>query len=174
MIDRVFQWLKPGGRFVGEFGGQRNIRLIVGALEHALARAGMAFPEHLDLWYFPSAEEYAGLLERRGFQVRSITLFDRPTPLDGGERGLQTWMTMFANWFFCGLTPEQQDAILADMERELRPSFISCRDLVCRLPATSILGQTLVKKELAFGLPDAPATCRTTGLATVLRCVYEY
>ena len=103
MIDRVFQWLKPGGRFVGEFGGQGNIRLIVGALEHALARAGMTFPEHLDLWYFPSAEEYAGLLERRGFQVRSITLFDRPTPLDGGERGLQTWMNMFANWFFCGL-----------------------------------------------------------------------
>jgi len=80
-IERVWRALKPGGRFVAEMGGKGNTNRIVTA-------AGV------NPWFYPSVAEYASLLEQRGFEVRLMTLFDRPTKIEG-ESGLEDWLKMF-------------------------------------------------------------------------------
>lgn len=75
--------LKPGGRFVGEMGGKGNIAAIAGAIRSKVHN------------YFPSVAEYSAVLERNGFEVRSMELFDRLTPLEGGENGLREWIETF-------------------------------------------------------------------------------
>lgn len=73
--------LKPGGRFVAEFGGKGNT--------HSIVEAAGVNP-----WYYPSIGEYSALLEQHGFEVRFATLFDRPTRMEG-ENAMEDWLKMF-------------------------------------------------------------------------------
>lgn len=89
VVQAVSRALRPGGRFVAEFGGKGNIAKVAAALRAAGA------PDPLLTYYFPSVGEYAAILESEGFEVRLATLFDRPTELDDPVRGLEQWLTMF-------------------------------------------------------------------------------
>jgi SAM-dependent methyltransferase len=91
--------LKPGGRLVFEFGGHGNIPILVEGAYRALRHLGVQQPERLNPWYFPTIGEYSTILERCGIDVTYARLFDRPTPLQDGERGLETWFQMFGNCF---------------------------------------------------------------------------
>lgn len=62
VIDGAKRVLRPGGRFVGEFGGHGNMAAVRVAMHAALWRRGLD-PLEVDPWYFPTAEEYRGLLE---------------------------------------------------------------------------------------------------------------
>jgi len=119
---RMYQMLKVGGRFVGEFGGNGNLQRLLAALTAAVGAADLSL-RPINSWYFPSEQEYRMLLEQHGFRVVTVTLFDRLTPLEGGEEGLQAWMGMFVKWFFQDLTIEQQSRVLAEMESRLRPAL---------------------------------------------------
>jgi hypothetical protein len=110
--------LKPGGRFVAEFGGKGNVRAIVGALADTAQEFGCGPVENL--WYFPSVAEYATLLERRGLEVLYATLFDRWTPLEG-EHGLRNWIAMFANDVVGRAPADRREAFLTRLEERLRP-----------------------------------------------------
>lgn len=67
-IAGVWHALKPGGRFVAEFGGKGNVKLIISALNNAIQSAG--YPAiNLNPWYFPSIGEYGTLLEKQGLQL---------------------------------------------------------------------------------------------------------
>ncbi len=103
VINCVEKALKPGGRFVAEFGGKGNVGAIVLALLSVLSEIGGQEPEALNPWYFPSIGEYAGLLEKQGFDVGYAVLFDRPTPLQGGSAGMVNWIEMFAGGLLSGL-----------------------------------------------------------------------
>jgi trans-aconitate methyltransferase len=115
--------LKPGGRFVAEFGGKGNVQAIVTAIYHALQKAGYPADAALSPWYFPSIGEYGSLLEKHGLQLTFATLFERPTPLEDGEQGMQNWLKMFANSFFNELSLDAQMSILTDIENQLRPTL---------------------------------------------------
>lgn len=91
----VARALEPGGRFVAEMGGIGNIATIVAATYQALAEEGIPREQVRNPWYFPSIGEYASLLERAGFEVRFMQLFDRPTPLDDCPNGIADWLRMF-------------------------------------------------------------------------------
>jgi len=91
--------LKPGGRMVLEFGGHGNIRVLVDGAYRALRRLGVADPERYNPWYYPGIAEYSAILERCGIEVTFAHLFDRPTPLQDGERGLEIWFQMFGSRF---------------------------------------------------------------------------
>ena len=113
--------LRPGGRLVAELGGRGNVAAIERALRAALAAEGA--PSSEPPWYFPSVAEYASLLERRGFEPRLLTLFDRPTPLEGGEGGLAAWLRMFAGPWLAGLSAAAAAAAIARVEEAVRPSL---------------------------------------------------
>ena len=123
VIAGVWRSLKPGGRFVAEFGGKGNVKAIVAAICSAIQSAGYPVTEELNPWYFPSIGEYGTLLEKQGLQLTFATLFDRPTPLEDGEKGMQNWIKMFANSFFQEISADKQTSILADIEEQLRPTF---------------------------------------------------
>jgi trans-aconitate methyltransferase len=100
--------LKPGGRFVAEFGGKGNVQTILSALQ---AVSGQT---NLNPWYFPSLGEYASLLETAGLEVVYAHLFERPTPL--GEAGLAGWLEMFAQRSFAALSADEWAAIVKAVE----------------------------------------------------------
>lgn len=118
----VARALKPGGRFVAEFGGKGNIRSIHVSLLRALDELGLVNHSGWNPWYYPSIGEYASLLERSGLAVRQAVLFDRPTPLEEGERGLRLWLDMFAGDLLDTLPPEVREQAVRSVERQLRPS----------------------------------------------------
>src|SRR5260370_31785636 len=68
VIQGVSRALKPGGRFVAEFGGKGNVRHVVTALETALAEFGIS-ADGANPWYYPSVAEYASLLEKHSLEV---------------------------------------------------------------------------------------------------------
>ncbi|MEK0181984.1 MAG: class I SAM-dependent methyltransferase [Oscillatoriales cyanobacterium] len=120
VINCVEKALKPGGRFVAEFGGKGNVGAIVRALLSVLSEIGCESPASLNPWYFPSVGEYAGLLEKQGFEVGYGVLFDRPTPLAGGDAGMVNWIEMFAGGFFSGLSEEVRSHAIQQVEHRLR------------------------------------------------------
>ncbi|MCS6808724.1 MAG: methyltransferase domain-containing protein [Bacteroidota bacterium] len=97
VLECVHDMLKPGGRFVAEFGGKGNVAHIRRAARQALLEIlGRDIP---DRFYFPSPAEYASLLERYGFRVDALWYFDRPTPLEGSN-GIVDWLEMFGGAIF--------------------------------------------------------------------------
>ena len=57
VIEGVWQSLKSGGRFIGEFGGYGNVAKISTALHTALKKRSID-PDIINPWYFPSVEDY--------------------------------------------------------------------------------------------------------------------
>ncbi len=118
VITGVHRALKPGGRFVGEFGGHGNVAAIVTAMRAVGERRGcdvaLAGP-----WFFPSPAVYAEMLEAGGFKVKRIGLFPRPTPL---KTGMKEWLKLFRKPFFEQFS-DQSDAVLNEVEALLAPSL---------------------------------------------------
>jgi trans-aconitate methyltransferase len=112
--------LKPGGRFVAEFGGKGNVRAIEAALRVAAGQTGTRLDE--PLWYFPSVAEYATLLESAGLEVQLANLFDRPTPLEGPE-GLKSWVRMFTRRVLDALQPQREEEFLRTVDEAARPTL---------------------------------------------------
>jgi trans-aconitate methyltransferase len=114
--------LKPGGRFVAEFGGKGNVATIMAALKTAAQQ--LSCPAFDDSpWYYPSIGQYTSLLEQHGLEPTFATLFDRPTLLEGPQ-GLRNWVAMFRAVFLDTLPPEQREAFLSLVEAEARPTLL--------------------------------------------------
>lgn len=118
VIAGIRRALKPGGRFVAEFGGHGNVAAIVTAmLAVSRARRGddtLAMP-----WFFPTTAEYAALLGAAGFTVRRIALIPRPTML---PTGMAEWLKLFRRPFFQQFGIEEENAI-SEVVELLRPSL---------------------------------------------------
>ena len=115
-IAGIHRALKPGGRFVAEFGGAGNITSVCRAIESSLARRGIDSLER-NPWDFPTCEEYRARLERHGFVVDVVARVDRPTTIPGD---LAEWLELFAQPFFAGLTAADRDGVIADIRESLR------------------------------------------------------
>lgn len=117
----IYQALRPGGRLVAEFGGQGNVEQIRCALIAALREAEVSWDPARDPWYFPSIGEYATLLEAHGLGVRYAALFPRPTPLDGGEEGMNNWLRMFGGAYLNAVASGRHPEVIAVAREHLRP-----------------------------------------------------
>lgn len=116
-VHCISKALRPGGRFVAEFGGQGNVAHI-GSAVHAAIR-DVTGQDHPHDWFFPSVGEYAPMLEAQGFEVQAAWLFDRPTPLEG-EDGMLNWLNMFGGGMLRGVPTDVIDRVTATAERTLR------------------------------------------------------
>src|SRR5262249_8037683 len=110
--------LKPGGRFVAEFGGKGNLKAILAATLNALQAVGSGNVD--PPWFFPSVAEYSSLLEKLGLEVTFASLFDRPTPLEG-EAGMRHWMEMFGGPLLSRVPQDRREEFFRHVENELRP-----------------------------------------------------
>ncbi|HEV2419886.1 MAG TPA: methyltransferase domain-containing protein [Terriglobia bacterium] len=123
VIAGIARSLRLGARFVAEFGGKGNIAQFLAAASRAWS--GLEFAGSIPHpWYYPSVAEYAGLLEQHGFEVTYATLFDRPTPLEDGERGLRNWMEMFLGALVETLPNSEREHFKTAVEREARPFLL--------------------------------------------------
>ena len=107
VIDGVWRALKPGGRFVAEFGGHGNVAACVTAMRAAADKFG-GDPALAGPWFFPTPEEYTSRLEDAGFEVERTTLVARPTPLPTGMEG---WLMTFRPPFFAQFGDKQDDVL---------------------------------------------------------------
>ena len=119
VIDGMWRALRPGGRLVGEMGGAGNVAQIAAALSKGLARRGLD-PKIFFPWYFPDPEEYSGRLAARGFEIRSIELILRPTPLPGE---MSDWVHTFGERFLLAVPAAEQEAFLDEVSDTLRPTL---------------------------------------------------
>jgi SAM-dependent methyltransferase len=117
VIAGVWRALKPGGRFVAEFGGQGNIAKVMDALASALRRRGLD-PDTLNPWYFPSAAEYRQRLLAGGFTVTYLELIPRPTRLPGD---VTDWLELFTGSFTAPLPAAEGPSFLAEVRETMRP-----------------------------------------------------
>ena len=82
--------LKPGGRFVAEFGGHGNTRALLSAVYGSMEALGITQPEKYNPWFYPTIGEYAAALE-------------------GGEQGLANWLGMFASRLTAPVPDERRE-----------------------------------------------------------------
>ncbi|MFJ5789661.1 class I SAM-dependent methyltransferase [Lysinibacillus sp. NPDC093197] len=122
VIENIYRALKPHGRFVAEMGGKGNIASIVGALRKSMEELQLPFEEQYFPWYFPTADEYQTMLENAGFSVQMITLYERPTPLQGDD-GLRNWLVMFSNNVLQHLSVDEKELVYAKCEELLKPNY---------------------------------------------------
>lgn len=123
VVERITHALKPGGRMAVEFGGKGNIQQAHTALEHAINELGKQDAIGRQDKYFPSIGEYAPFLERHNLEVRQAFLFDRLTPLEGGEDGLRNWYKQFTADLLQPLTNDEKERVFQATETVLRSSL---------------------------------------------------
>jgi trans-aconitate methyltransferase len=119
VLEGVARCLKPGGRFVGEFGGKGNVETIRAALHTALRKRGID-PWSADPWYYPSPQEYSELLMQLGFAVEYIELIPRPTKLPGD---ILAWLEVFAQPFTNSVASAEKDSFLDEVRADLKPAL---------------------------------------------------
>lgn len=122
VVDGISRALRPGGRFVAEFGGKGNVHQTVSALEAALRQMGIP-SIGVNPWYYPSIAGYSALLEKYGLQVVEAALFDRPTKLEDGEAGLRNWVTMFCAAYFERVPVKQHADFFDAVDAAARPAL---------------------------------------------------
>jgi trans-aconitate methyltransferase len=111
----VFAALKPGGRFVGEMGGEGNVATIWAAVRAELAQRGHAVRPQDTHWY-PSIEDFTAVYAEAGFVDIEARLIPRPTPLPTGVAG---WVRTFRSGLMDadGIPEDEQAAIGEAVER---------------------------------------------------------
>ena len=107
-------------RFNAEFGGKGNIQRLVEGFYRAFSALGMREPDGVSPWFYPSVAEYAGLLEKHGVEVREAWLFERPTILEEGERGLENWIRVFRQTLIERMGEENGQQWIREVERQCR------------------------------------------------------
>ncbi len=112
--------LRPNGKFVLEMGARGNIARIQKAIEDVLTETAHT-PKCP--WFFPTAGEYAALLEKYGFEVRMAQTFERPTKLEHPERGLREWLEMFSGTCFEEVPLDRREPLVRAIEDRLRPEL---------------------------------------------------
>jgi SAM-dependent methyltransferase len=122
VVGEISRLLRPGGRFVAEFGGHGNIAVLVAAAERAWRKAGLMEPMP-NPWYYPRLGKYAGLLEMHGLEVTNGMLFERPTPLEDGEDGLRNWLSMFGGAIFEKISDGDRERVIEGTMREARTAL---------------------------------------------------
>ncbi len=118
-VNSIARSLKPGGRFVAEFGGKGNIGRVYEATKKILTQNGFRSNAEKEIWYYPSVGEYCSLLEAAGFRVLYAAHFDRDTFLNDGD-SIADWLDMFGKTLFEGVSADVKTELIKLIEDELK------------------------------------------------------
>jgi SAM-dependent methyltransferase len=119
VANGIYSVLKPGGRFVGEMGGEGNVAALREGIRAELRERGYPVPDDDPQWY-PSVETFVRFYACAGFSQINAQLISRPTPLPAGVAG---WVKTFrAGWLDVAEVPEaEKDDVAAAVEARLQP-----------------------------------------------------
>ncbi len=117
----VYRALKPGGRFVGEMGGQGNVATLRAGIRAELTKRGYPVPTNDPQWY-PAPAEFAAIYAAAGFTDIDAQLIPRPTPLPDG---VAAWLRVFrAGFMDASRVPDSDQAEIARaVEAQLAPQL---------------------------------------------------
>lgn len=117
----VLRALKPGGRFVGEMGGEGNVASIWAAVRAELAARGRPVRQQDTHWY-PSIADFSAVYAAAGFADIEAQLIPRPTPLPTGVAG---WVKTFRSGLMDAdnIPAEEQAQIGQAVERRLESTL---------------------------------------------------
>ncbi|WP_344272848.1 class I SAM-dependent methyltransferase, partial [Actinomadura napierensis] len=121
VIAQVHAALRPGGRFVGELGGEGNCAELVAAMQTAWRVFGLGEPELP--WYFPSPAEYATKLEEAGFSLRLLEHAERPSQMTEGPNGAADWVRAYAARALADVPPELVEPLLTRVNDLAAPAL---------------------------------------------------
>ncbi|MBD2896389.1 Trans-aconitate 2-methyltransferase [Actinomadura sp. RB99] len=121
VIAQVHAALRPGGRFVGELGGEGNCAELVAAMQTAWRVFGLGEPELP--WYFPSPAEYATKLEEAGFTLRLLEHAERPSQMTEGPNGAADWVRAYAAGALADVPPELVEPLLSRVNDLAAPAL---------------------------------------------------
>ncbi|QDT37805.1 class I SAM-dependent methyltransferase [Stratiformator vulcanicus] len=119
VLRGVAKALKPGGRFVGEFGGEGNVVGIVDALSAELRSRGID-SKKLNPWHFPSPDVFRGRLDSHRFEVVSLDHFPRPVELPTDIIG---WLETFGESFAKALPVAEREGFLRAVADRSEPEL---------------------------------------------------
>lgn len=119
VVEGVRRALRPGGRYVGEFGGHGNVAAIVTALVAVLRARGVDEAAALP-WYFATPSAYRLVLEMHGLVVDQCDLIPRPTPLPTDMDG---WLATFAGSILGRLPAAERTAARQEVLDLLAPAL---------------------------------------------------
>lgn len=115
----MFRALKPGGRFVLEFGGEHCCESIYSTLEEEIRRAGF---EPVRVHYFRSAEQVSEILTAAGLTVDSTLFYPRDTLLTG-RNGLLNYLKMFCLGMMENVPETEREIIIGATVTSLAPKL---------------------------------------------------
>ncbi|TXG83298.1 MAG: class I SAM-dependent methyltransferase [Sphingomonadales bacterium] len=115
----VFRALKPGGRFVGEFGGFGNIAALRTGIRAVLALEGYELPAR-EAQNYAEPGVFTTILAQAGFVDVQAELIHRPTDLPTGVVG---WLTALRQGFMdtVGVSDHDAPRIMQRIEDFLAP-----------------------------------------------------
>lgn len=115
----AFLALKPGGRFVGELGGDGNIAILRHGIREELIERGYRLPSDDPQWY-PGVEEFRRVYRDAGFTDIEAKIIPRQTDL---PHGVAAWVKTFrAGWLDVASVSEgDRDEIAQAVEARLAP-----------------------------------------------------
>lgn len=120
VCEGMYRALKPGGILVGEFGGFGNVAAINTAVKGALWKNGYEWRKAKPVTY-PSPQRFGERLESAGFNVETIGLIPRPTPLPTGMRG---WLETFGLPFLSEVPEHDRSRIFDEAVELLEPALM--------------------------------------------------
>jgi SAM-dependent methyltransferase len=121
VASSVHRALRPGGRFVGEMGGEGNIATLRNGIRAELDARGYPVPA-VDPQFYPGIEEFTAIYSRAGFEAIEAQIIPRETPL---PNGVAPWVLTFrAGWLDVVSVPdEEREEIAQAVERRLEPTL---------------------------------------------------
>ncbi|KAI0274277.1 S-adenosyl-L-methionine-dependent methyltransferase [Russula aff. rugulosa BPL654] len=117
VLVNVHHLLKGGGLFVAEMGGRGNIAGVRDALHTALHKRGID-PVARDPWFYPTPDQYIGLLRSAGLVPLRVSLHPRATPF----ADLAGWIRLFGGKFLEGINSEDELELVNEVVASCRES----------------------------------------------------
>lgn len=117
LLKHIKTALKPKGILICEFGGFGNIATIEQAFKSILLAKGYIYTSRFN---FPTEEAFRERLEKNGFVIEELVLYDRPTILKEHEKGLYNWASQFFDTDLAKFRHSEHDSILTELEDSVR------------------------------------------------------
>ena len=117
LLYSVHNALRSGGALVCEFGASGNIASLLQTVAEACVKRGRDYTLR---FYYPSADEYDDLLNRHGFIVESITVYDLDTKLKEGWEALRNWIAQIFSIEIGWFDNAEKESVFAEIESALK------------------------------------------------------